>query len=88
MSISVQDNIIITTIHNAVREKKNLVFSGAHQGKALDILDSMTGNTGQMLSTGAIAYKVKSSTIIVGDMPRHPSLIGAQRMNLTSKHSF
>lgn len=69
-------------INTALKHHDNVVVTGENQGKILEVVEKMSGEIGRTLSTGAVAYTVGKKKVFVGDMPHHPSLLGAARISL------
>lgn len=70
------------TINSALENHNNVVITGRNQGKILEAMEKMSGEIGRTLSTGAVAYTVGNKKVFVGDMPHHPSLLGAARISI------
>lgn len=69
-------------ITQALDDNDHIVITGKRQGLILKEVESITGSIGRCLGNGSVFYSMGKKKIFVGDMPYHPSLSGATRIEL------
>lgn len=70
-------------IMEAISNNDIVVITGENQHQVLDILDGIYApKVGKTVSTGAVLYRFQDKSVYVGDMPAHPTLSSAYRMEI------
>lgn len=69
-------------IIQAINNNDIVIISGSHQYRALNFLDTLIKGYGKTLSNGSVLYNFGVKKVFVGDMPEHPSLQHAYRMEM------